>query len=394
MEKKGNDVMLRKRVFQIIQIGNREDLLSKSFDIIIVTVILLNILVTFLLTFDELSTARMLLKEIEFVTIVFFLVEYILRLWTAEYLYPKSNRIVAAIRYTISFAGIVDLLTLLPYLLPFVFPSGAVAFRMFRVVRIFHLFRINSQYDAFNVITDVIKDKKNQLISSVFLILILLLASSLCMYDLEHEAQPENFANAFSGIWWAVSTLLTVGYGDIYPITVGGQIMAIVIAFLGVGVVAIPTGIISAGFVEYYTKVKTGAYSQKDADFITLEIPQGHPYVGKTIDQLSIPTGLYVAVVLRDDDVNTPYPNLVIEPGDNLLLGTTGNLKMDGKLEEVTLKHDHPWIQSRIKDLDISRQVFVVMIKRKGRNIRPMADTILKENDVVLLLEKGKSITR
>lgn len=392
MEKKGNDVTLRKRVFQIIQIGNREDLLSKSFDIIIVTVILLNILVTFLLTFEELSTTRMLLKEIEFVTIAFFLVEYILRLWTAEYLYPKSNRIVAALRYTVSLAGIVDLLTLLPYFLPFFFPSGAVAFRMFRVVRILHLFRINSQYDAFNVITDVIKDKKNQLISSVFLILILLLASSLCMYDLEHEAQPQNFANAFSGIWWAVSTLLTVGYGDIYPITVGGQIMAIVIAFLGVGVVAIPTGIISAGFVEYYTKVKTGAYSQKDADFITLEIPQGHPYVGKTIDQLSIPTGLYVAVVLRDNDVNTPYPKLVIEPGDNLLLGTTGNLKMDGKLEEVTLKHDHPWIQSRIKDLDISRQVFVVMVKRKGRNIRPVADTILKENDVVLLLEKGKTI--
>ena len=233
--------------------------MSKSFDIIIVAVILINISVTFLLTFDELSAAGTIFEEIEFATIVFFLVEYILRLWTADYLYPRRGRIVAALRYTVSFAGIVDLLTLLPYFLPFFFPSGAVAFRMFRVVRILHLFRINSQYDAFNVISDVIKDKKNQLISSVFLILILLMASSLCMYDLEHEAQPQNFENAFSGIWWAVSTLLTVGYGDIYPITVGGQIMAIVIAFLGVGVVAIPTGIISAGFVEYYTKVKTGA---------------------------------------------------------------------------------------------------------------------------------------
>ena len=390
-ERKQSDLTLRRRVFQIIQIGNREDLLSKSFDIIIVAVILINISVTFLLTFDELSAAGAIFEEIEFATIVFFLVEYILRLWTADYLYPKRGRIVAALRYTVSFAGIVDLLTLLPYFLPFFFPSGAVAFRMFRVVRILHLFRINSQYDAFNVISDVIRDKKNQLISSVFLILILLMASSLCMYDLEHEAQPQNFENAFSGIWWAVSTLLTVGYGDIYPITVGGQIMAIIIAFLGVGVVAIPTGIISAGFVEYYTKVKTGAYSQKDADFITLEIPQGHPFVGKSIDQVFIPEGLYVAVLLRDGDVNTPYPKLIIETGDNLLLGTTGSMKMDGKLEEVTLEQNHPWIDSKIKDLDISRQVFVVMVKRKGRNIRPMADTVLKENDIVLLLEKGKN---
>ena len=144
-------------------------------------------------------------------------------------------------------------------------------------------------------------------------------------------------------------------------------------------------------FVEYYTKVKTGAYSQKDADFITLEIPQGHPFVGKSIDQVFIPEGLYVAVLLRDGDVNTPYPKLIIETGDNLLLGTTGSMKMDGKLEEVTLEQNHPWIDSKIKDLDISRQVFVVMVKRKERNIRPTADMVLKENDIVLLLEKGKN---
>lgn len=86
---------------------------------------------------------------------------------------------------------------------------------MIRIVRIFRLFRINAYYDSLNVITEVISGKKQQLISSVFIIVILMLASSLCMYSLEHEAQPEVFANAFSGIWWAASTLLTVGYGDI-----------------------------------------------------------------------------------------------------------------------------------------------------------------------------------
>ena len=76
------------------------------------------------------------------------------------------------------------------------------------------------------------------------------------MYGLEHEAQPDVFENAFSGFWWSVSTLLTVGYGDIYPITMPGKVFGIVITFLGVGMVAIPTGILSAGFVEQYTILK------------------------------------------------------------------------------------------------------------------------------------------
>ena len=88
------------------------------------------------------------------------------------------------------------------------------------------------------------------------MILILMVSSSLCMYSLENEAQPEVFQNAFSGIWCAASTLLTVGYGDIYPITFLGKLLGIFITFLGVGMVAIPTGIISAGFVDQYSNIK------------------------------------------------------------------------------------------------------------------------------------------
>ena len=135
-----------------------------------------------------------------------------------------------------------------------IFCNIAVIFRMLRVARIFHLFRLNAKYDSFNIITTVLyeNEKRNQIISSVFIVFILMLASSLCMYSVEHEAQPTVFRNAFSGIWWSMSTLLTVGYGDIYPVTTLGRIMAICIAYLGVGAVAIPTGIISAGFVEQY----------------------------------------------------------------------------------------------------------------------------------------------
>lgn len=269
-----NPDSLKKRIFKIIQIGNRTDTPSLCFDFFIIIVILANISVTFLQTFEEAAGYAEMINVVELVTMVIFLVEYILRIWTADCLYPEKTYPKAIISFALSFYGIVDLLTILPYFCPFFIPSGAVAFRMLRVARILHLFRINSRYDAFNVITEVIKDKRNALVSSIFLVTVLTLASSLCMYGLEHEAQPENFSNAFSGIWWSVSTLLTVGYGDIYPVTIGGRIMAIIIAFLGVGMVAIPTGIISAGFVEYYTKIKVGDYSRHEMDFITLNISE------------------------------------------------------------------------------------------------------------------------
>ena len=378
----------KKRIFEIIQIGSRADIPSLCFDILIVLVIVTNISVTFLQTFDGAAGYAGILGTVEWITMVIFLAEYVLRIWTADCLYPEKSYPAAVLGFVLSFFGLVDLLTILPYFCPFFIPSGAVAFRMLRVVRILHLFRINSRYDAFNVITAVLKDKRNALMSSIFLVLVLMLASSLCMYGLEHEAQPENFSNAFSGIWWSVSTLLTVGYGDIYPVTAGGRLMAIVIAFLGVGMVAIPTGIISAGFVEYYTKIKVGSYAEHDADFITLDIVKGHPYTGLQIRDMKLPQGLYTAVVLRGEDVYTPHEGLVLEEGDSLLLGTASTGRFECRIEEVRLENGHSWIGSRIKELDISRRVFVVMVKRGNKNICPQGSTLLKEGDVVLLLEK------
>ena len=176
---------IKKRVFEIIQIGNQADIPSLVFDILIVFVILLNIVITFCQTFAQLARYETLLQTAELVTIVIFTVEYILRLWTAQYLYPEAGYGQAKLKFALSFHGIVDLLTILPYFLPFVFPSGAVAFRMFRVVRILRLFRINAKYDAFHVITTVLKEKRNQLMYSIFLVLVLVMASSLCMYGLD-----------------------------------------------------------------------------------------------------------------------------------------------------------------------------------------------------------------
>lgn len=245
---------LKQRVFEIIQIGTRVDILSTAFDIIISFVIIISIIVTFLHTFDSLSAYRHVFTVIERITTVIFIVEYLLRIWTSDYLFPRLKIPKCIFRYIFSFYGIVDLLTIISYFST-IFTNGFVTFKIVRVVRILRLFKVNHKSDAFNVVSEVIDEKKTQIISSMFMVFMLMLAASLCMYGLEHDAQPEVFTNAFSGIWWAMSTVLTVGYGDIYPITTVGKMVAILIAILGVGVVAIPTGLISAGFVEYYTKL-------------------------------------------------------------------------------------------------------------------------------------------
>jgi len=192
---------------------------------------------------------------------------------------------------------------------------------MLRVVRIFHLFRINSRYDSFNVIKIVLVRKSRQIISSMFIIFILMMASSLCMYSTEHAAQPGVFSNAFSGIWWAVSTVLTVGYGDIYPITLMGKCMAIVIAFMGVLLVAIPTGIISAGFVEQYQNNANEESKVVDVDEIgELLVDDVSKFCGRTILQATEEYGVNIYMVLRDNMSILPTGDLKIQTGDILIV--------------------------------------------------------------------------
>lgn len=313
-------LFMKEKIFNIIQIGDKSNKISRAFDIFITIIIVGNIIVTVLETFDQLSSFSGLFKIVEIVTVFVFCVEYILRIWTANYLYPEVTAGHARFKFLISFDEIVDLLTIIPAF----FLSGFVIFRMLRVARIFHLFRLNAKYDSFNVITTVLYEKRNQIISSVFIVLILMLASSLCMYSVEHEAQPAVFRNAFSGIWWSMSTLLTVGYGDIYPITTLGRIMAICIAYLGVGAVAIPTGIISAGFVEQYQR-KSSISNLKDADIQEIaEVFVDKRYAGKTVEEMEEAQQITIFLVLRDDFSVLPQKNTVLKLNDIIIIRVEG----------------------------------------------------------------------
>ena len=387
----------RRRVYEIVNVGAAKDFVSRAYDFLNTFVIVVNLAVSVAETFRTVREAYGgVLLAVEAATAAFFAVDYALRVWTARFLYPKQTEPRALVRYIFSFTGLVDLLSFLPYYLPFFFPAGAVAFRMFRVVRIFRLFRLNKYYDALNVIMEVISSKRQQLLSSVFIILVLMLASSLCMYSLEHEAQPEVFTDAFSGLWWAVSTLLTVGYGDIYPVTTMGRVFSIVITFLGVGMVAIPTGIISAGFVDQYSRIKRiGEYAnEQDVRFIKVTLTGKDAWAGKTVRGLGLPAGVIVAAIQRGKETVIPRGDTALKTGDALVLcaeslrdGSLG----DGsriELKEIVLKAQHPWNGRPIRELDISRQTEIVTVERRGKAIIPSGNLVLREGDKILLYTK------
>lgn len=382
----------RKRIFQIIEVGNDLDTASRAYDFLNVILIVVNLAVSIMYTYSNLrENYGEILLIVEGITVGFFTVDYILRLFVAKFMYPRLKERHAIRKYVFSFNGIVDVLSFVPYYLPTFFPMGTVAFRMIRIIRIFRLFRINAYYDSLSVIKEVLSGKKQQLISSVFIILVLMVGSSLCMYSLENEAQPEVFTNAFSGIWWATSTLLTVGYGDIYPITFLGKLFGIIIAFLGVGMVAIPTGIISAGFVDQYStiKKKTEYGYEVDLHFIKVNITENDKWLGKKIADLDMPTGLIVAAIRRQEELIVPRGDVVIEEDDVIIIGAEPYDDMETiNLKEVVLKEQHPWNGHFIKDVDISKHSVIVLVKRKNKVLIPNGNMMLCEGDRVFLYTK------
>lgn len=385
---------IKKRLFSMVSVGVVDEPINQAYDVISTGALIINLVAAIMNTYDSLTIKfGGTFAMIEKITVAFFAIDFILRMFTATELYPGVKTAKAVGKYVFSFAGIVDWLSFLPYYLPVFFPSGAAVFRMFRVVRILRLFRINAYYDSLNVITEVLSSKKQQLMSSVFIIVILMVASSLCMYSVEHAAQPDVFQNAFSGIWWAASTLLTVGYGDIYPVTTLGKFFGILIAFLGVGMVAIPTGIISAGFVEQYTRLKElgDLAAEHSINFIEILLDKKDKWVGVCIKEVNLPDNTIVALIKRGEEVLMPNGDTTLLAGDVVVLGSD---IIDGaaslKLSEVNIGNEHPWKNQAIKDLDISRKMLIVVVKRKGKTLVPDGETVLKNGDVVVISDFRK----
>lgn len=242
---------LQRKIYTIIRDDDSNaGLGSRIFDAILIVLIVLTVVFVILDTFPMPAWYSPLSTGFEVATSIAFTVEYLLRVWTAPLIYPGLTPARARLRYVFSFMSLIDLFAILPFYLPFLLPSDLRAVRLLRIFRFMRIFKFGRYFDAIETIFLVIRQRSHQLISSLVAVGVLILVASVLMYSVEGEAQPDVFRNALSGVWWALSALTNVDYGDIYPVTPAGKVFSGVIAFLGIAMFAVPTGIISAGFIQ------------------------------------------------------------------------------------------------------------------------------------------------
>ena len=242
---------VRHRLFAVIEPAEKNDRLSRIFDISVMLLIIINVAAVIIESLNGKSSMTVaVLDKIEIVSVIIFTLEYAARIATADLKFPCGSRFKSVVKYGISFMAVVDLLAIIPFYLPMLIAVDLRFLRMLRLTRLLRVLKINRYTKSLKMISRVLKRKREDLIVTIFVMTILLLLSSSVMYYLECDAQPDVFPNIIAAFWWAIATLTTVGYGDVYPVTIWGKVISAIIAVLGIGIVALPTGIISSGFIE------------------------------------------------------------------------------------------------------------------------------------------------
>lgn len=248
-------IKIKKRVYEIIEKSKTGDSASKIFDIFIITLILTNVVVIILESVKSLSSNyQLFFRLFEIISVIIFTIEYILRLWSCNAGNRFKGKIIGRLKYAISPLALIDLFAILPFYIPMIIPIDLRFLRVIRLVRIFRIFKFGRYFESLQMLSRVLRKKKEELLITVFVVILLLIIASSLIYEFENEAQPEVFANIPGSMWWAVVTLTTVGYGDVYPITTIGKVLSAMIAFLGVGLFALPAGILSSGMISEIQK--------------------------------------------------------------------------------------------------------------------------------------------
>lgn len=248
---------MKTRIYRILEATEKGDISSRIFDIFIITLISLNILAVVLETVQSLRAIwGWFFTVFELVSVIVFSVEYILRLWSCTSDQRYSGRIMGRIIFAFTPLAIIDLVAVLPFYLPMLIAVDLRFVRALRLFRIFRLFKFGRYSQSLRSIAGMLRAKKEELFITGFTIFIMLLVASSVMYYAEHEVQPEAFSSIPAAMWWGVASLTTVGYGDIYPVTAIGKLFAGVIAVLGIGLFALPAGIIASGFIEEFQKMR------------------------------------------------------------------------------------------------------------------------------------------
>jgi voltage-gated potassium channel len=241
---------IRKRVYDILDPDHHQGLLSKMANGAIYSLIFLNVVIIVLESVPSICrNCLTVFWYFEVLTVVVFSVEYLLRLWCCVELPKYASPVWGRLKYLCSFLALIDLLAILPFYLPFV-TSNMLFLRAARFFRLFRLAKLGRYSSAFRVLYRVVYAKRAELFVSMFILFILTVLSAIGMYYAEHEAQPQVFPDVPSSMFWAIATLTNMGHPD--PATPWGKLVASLVFVLGLAMLALPTGVLGAGFVEEF----------------------------------------------------------------------------------------------------------------------------------------------
>lgn len=243
------------RVHDILVETDDNEKIDKVVAFGLMMLIVANVIAFVLETVDSLNQQYgAFFQTFELISLAIFSVEYLLRLWVAPLNPRYTGRFAGRIRYALTPMALIDLLAIAPAFLPLLFAMDLRVVRILRIFRLFRLLKMGRYVESLNTMDDVIRSKKEELLVTTVMIATLLLFAGSLMYLVENDAQPDKFPDIPSALWWGIATLTTVGYGDVFPVTPLGRLLGGLIAFLGIGIFALPTGILATGFTEELQK--------------------------------------------------------------------------------------------------------------------------------------------
>lgn len=359
---------IRTRVFEILDVANIGDRASRVFDIALAGLILANVVGVIVPTTGELSAGeQQFWSLLERVSIGLFTIEFLLRLWSCTE--DGSGRYRAAargrLRYLLTPLMVLDLLAILPYYLGF---SARMDLRFLRLFRLVSILKITHYSPALTIMATVVKREGKTLIAAFLLLAVLLFSTSTFIYFLERDAQPGAFASILHAMWWGMATLTTVGYGDIVPLTAGGKVFGVFVMFIGIGVFAIPTGILVSGF---YHEIKrkdfhaTWNMVARVPSFSRLDALE----VSRIADLLHLRTAMPDETIFRKGDSADCMYFIVAGEIEVDLGARQVHLSGGDFFGEVSLLYKTP------RTATVKARTFVELLQLDGRDLEAMLET-------------------
>jgi len=251
---------LKKRLYQILEASERRDRMARWFSVVMTLLIMLNIVAVMADTVNYIHLrCAQAFWVFEVISVALFTFEYVLHLWVCtedeRYKHPVWGRL----RHTLTPMALVDLASVVPFYLPWLIQMDLRVLWSLRLLRVLRVVKLGRYSEPVRIIVDVVKAKREELGVAAFAGVVLLIMGSTVMFYLEREEQPEVFTSIPASMWWGVATLTTVGYGDIYPVTPAGKVLGSLMAFMGIGMFALPAGLFAEGFSHEIRRRRQGA---------------------------------------------------------------------------------------------------------------------------------------